>query len=52
MDYYDYMDYGNDNHCHDNDKNDDDELYHLVFAKCRVVVMYAIKYIDKSDDNH
>jgi hypothetical protein len=29
------MAYGNDDHCHDNDENDDghdDEFYHLVFA--------------------
>jgi len=29
------MDYGNDDHCHDNDENadgHDDEFYHLVFA--------------------
>jgi hypothetical protein len=42
MDYDDYMDYGNDDHYHDND----DELYHLAFAGCHVVVMYVIKYID------
>jgi hypothetical protein len=51
MDYDDYMDYGNDDHFHDNDGNDDDdsddEFYHLVFVGCRAVVTYAIKYIDK-----
>jgi hypothetical protein len=50
MDCDDYMDYGNDDHCHDNDENDDghdDEFYHLVSARCRAVVAYAIKHIAK-----
>jgi hypothetical protein len=50
MDCNDYMDYGNDDHCHDNDGNDDghdDEFYHLVFAGCHAVVAYAIKRIAK-----
>jgi hypothetical protein len=36
MDCDDYMDYGNDDHCHDN-----------VSAGCRAVVAYAIKHIAK-----
>jgi len=50
MDCNDYMDYGNDDHCHDNDENDDghdDEFYHLVSTGCRVVVAYATKRIAK-----
>jgi hypothetical protein len=51
MDYDDYIDYSNNDHFHDNDRNNDDdsddEFYHLVFARCRAVVTYAIKYIDK-----
>jgi hypothetical protein len=45
MDCDDYMDYGNDDHCHDNDENDDghnDEFYHIVSAGCCAVVVYAI----------
>ena len=51
MDNDDFMDYGNDDHFHHNDENDDDdsddEFYHHVFARCRAVVTYTIKYIDK-----
>jgi hypothetical protein len=50
MDCDDYMDYGNDDHCYDNDENadgHDDEFYHLVSAGCRAVVTYAIKHIAK-----
>jgi len=50
MDCDGYMDYGNDDHCHDNDENadgHDDEFYHLVSAGCRAVVTYAIKHIAK-----
>lgn len=50
MDCDDYMDYGNDDHCHDQEENDDghdDEFYHIVSAGCRVVVASAIKHIDK-----
>jgi hypothetical protein len=50
MDYDDYMNYGKDDHCHDNDENPDghnDEFYHLVSAGCRAVVAYAIKHIAK-----
>jgi hypothetical protein len=50
MDYDDFMDYGNDDHCHDNDGDDDghdDEFYHLIYVGCREVVAYAIKRIVK-----
>jgi hypothetical protein len=50
MNYDDYMDYGNDYHCHDNDENDDghdDEFYRLVSTRCCAVVAYAFKYIAK-----
>ena len=36
MDYDDYMDYGNDDHFHDNDS--DNEFYRLDFAGCHAVV--------------
>jgi hypothetical protein len=50
MDCDDFMDYGNDDHCHDKDENDDghdDKIYHLLFVVCRAIVAYAIKCINK-----